>query len=41
MNYFIQLVLIVTLIAFAETEFIYSCTEDKTIALTVKYKLYY
>jgi len=34
MNYFIQLVLIIALVALAKTEFIYSCTEDKTIALT-------
>ncbi len=37
MNYFIQFILIITFITFAKTDFIYSCTENKTIALTVKY----
>jgi len=36
MNYFVQFILSITLITLVKTEFIYSCTEKKTIALTVK-----
>jgi len=39
MNFIIPLVYIITLITFVKTEFIYSCTEKKTIALTVSFFL--
>jgi len=34
---FIEIILIISFTNFVKTKFIYSCTEPKTIALTVKF----
>ena len=41
MNYFIKLVLLITLSTIVKTKKIRSCTEEKTIALTVNFIIFY